>query len=447
LCVQVQALLLDASVLLPTRPDTHTPEWALYKECPKQRRRPKNSDRWANSGGQKGSRDLPYKCQHPFVRRRYGTVTCLAAAQGDDDAAVTTKRYYEYTLLMHDPSTGGSVVEDKMRTIFHVLPPNATTDRGLRDKVASNTKQTKAAAAAAADKLLEQAGGRGRSGTGELRYAGGTRPPKRRRRVSAAAAPAPPATAAAHGQGLELARRTQAAEASSLSHGGGGGGGGGRPGPGPGPGPRPVGVVDRELVSSHEQADGPFAHGLPLDYGGGGRRRTAAAGRGAGGHHRLRRPPATDHSLAVLTDSTTTHTKHMEDIDDAPGLHSSIHIHDGGGVTTMTTMMAAVPPRSGAHASASTSPRAAAGAISMGGSGPWGGPQRERRRRRRRQQQQQQQPSALGARRLPSPQVTMEARAPAVLTDCLADWLAGMTGMTGMRRRLPPRQHRVACHG
>jgi hypothetical protein len=231
------------------------------------------------------------------------------------------------------------------------------------------------------------------------------------------------------------------------SHGGGGGGGGGRPGPGPGPGPRPVGVVDRELVSSHEQADGPFAHGLPLDYGGGGRRRTAAAGRGAGGHHRLRRPPATDHSLAVLTDSTTTHTKHMEDIDDAPGLHSSIHIHDGGGVTTMTTMMAAVPPRSGAHASASTSPRAAAGAISMGGSGPWGGPQRERRRRRRRQQQQQQQPSALGARRLPSPQVTMEARAPAVLTDCLADWLAGMTGMTGMRRRLPPRQHRVACHG
>ena len=47
----------------------------IYLECPKQRRRPKNSDRWANSGGKKGSRDLPYKAENPFIRRRYGTVT------------------------------------------------------------------------------------------------------------------------------------------------------------------------------------------------------------------------------------------------------------------------------------------------------------------------------------------------------------------------------------
>ena len=42
-----------------------------------------------------------------------------------------TKRYYEYTLL--EKKRDGTEVEDRERTLFHVLPQEAKTDRGLRD--------------------------------------------------------------------------------------------------------------------------------------------------------------------------------------------------------------------------------------------------------------------------------------------------------------------------
>ena len=106
------------------RPDTDTPDWAIYKECPKQRRRAKNSDRWANSGGMKGSRDLPYNSPKPFVRRRYGSVF------SHRDQSSKGKRYYEYTLLHQRDD--GTTYEDKSASLFHILPGPGETDRGRR---------------------------------------------------------------------------------------------------------------------------------------------------------------------------------------------------------------------------------------------------------------------------------------------------------------------------
>ena len=73
LATEIRALLLFDGAI-PERPSTDTPDWAIYRESPKQRRRARNSDRWANSGGLKGSRDLPYNSSTPYVRRRYGSV-------------------------------------------------------------------------------------------------------------------------------------------------------------------------------------------------------------------------------------------------------------------------------------------------------------------------------------------------------------------------------------
>ena len=106
------------------RPDTGTPDWAVFKECPKQRRRAKKSDRWANSGGMKGSRDLPYNSACPFVRRRYGSVFA------HNDPHAKGKRYYEYTLLHQRDD--GTTYEDKSATLLHILPGPGETDRGRR---------------------------------------------------------------------------------------------------------------------------------------------------------------------------------------------------------------------------------------------------------------------------------------------------------------------------
>ena len=46
----------------------------IFVEAPKTARRPRFSDRWQNSGGRKGSRDMRLNADCG-VRRRYGTVT------------------------------------------------------------------------------------------------------------------------------------------------------------------------------------------------------------------------------------------------------------------------------------------------------------------------------------------------------------------------------------
>eukprot|EP01048_Picozoa_sp_COSAG05_P007238 COSAG05_NODE_505_length_9196_cov_3.893591_6_plen_317_part_00 len=116
--------LIVANLKFQERPNTGTPDWAIYKECPKQRRRAKKSDRWANSGGMRGSRDLPYNSATPFIRRRYGSVFTHG------DTISKGKRYYEYTLLRTLPD--GTIEEDKSCTLFHILPGPGETDRGRR---------------------------------------------------------------------------------------------------------------------------------------------------------------------------------------------------------------------------------------------------------------------------------------------------------------------------
>jgi hypothetical protein len=102
---EIRLLLTENSVPFGERPNTCTPGDSRDVLCPKQRRRAKKSDRWANSGGQKGSRDLPYDAAHPFIRRRYGSIFCRDRS-GDDEKG---KRYYEvrWKLLF-----GSSIVRD-----------------------------------------------------------------------------------------------------------------------------------------------------------------------------------------------------------------------------------------------------------------------------------------------------------------------------------------------
>ena len=138
LATEIRALLLYDGAI-SERPSTDTPDWAIYRECPKQRRRARNSDRWANSGGMKGSRDLPYNSSSPYVRRRYGSVfvhkdpghkgkRCAQCFLGPHSrnagllnaAHLLGCRYYEYTLL--STAEDGSLVEDKTKTLFHILP-------------------------------------------------------------------------------------------------------------------------------------------------------------------------------------------------------------------------------------------------------------------------------------------------------------------------------------
>ena len=129
--VDIRNLLLASQPFTTDRPEIGTPDWAVYKECPKHKRRAKKSDRWANSGGMKGSRDLPYNSERPFVRRRYGSVF----AHGDPTAK--GKRYYEYTLLRQDEK--GETYEDKSATLFHILPSPGETDRGRRAMLAAKS--------------------------------------------------------------------------------------------------------------------------------------------------------------------------------------------------------------------------------------------------------------------------------------------------------------------
>ena len=82
-------------------------------------------DRWRNSGGGKGSSDLPKGSKMPTVRRRYGAVVPVAATVGSSSNQRKLKReqslrYYEYTLLAHKPE---SETLEQERYLFHVIRP------------------------------------------------------------------------------------------------------------------------------------------------------------------------------------------------------------------------------------------------------------------------------------------------------------------------------------
>ena len=104
-------------------------QW-LFKE--KSRVRPPNAravdrsdraDRWHNSGGVRGARDMP-KNATPLVRRRYGSV----AQHGQ-----ILYRFHEYSSLavVQDPTAPGGqrIDEDRSTVVFHVMPKRSGKGR------------------------------------------------------------------------------------------------------------------------------------------------------------------------------------------------------------------------------------------------------------------------------------------------------------------------------
>ena len=75
----------------------------------------KKADRWHNSGGVRGARDMP--TERPLVRRRYGSVS---------RAGTILWRFHEYSLVkrVEDASEedGYRLDEDRSTVVFHVMP-------------------------------------------------------------------------------------------------------------------------------------------------------------------------------------------------------------------------------------------------------------------------------------------------------------------------------------
>jgi hypothetical protein len=88
------------------------------------------ADRWHNSGGVKGSRDMPPEL--PLVRRRYGAVVQADGSKGF--------RYHEYTRVRIIEALAGdgsgqmerTVTEDRSEVLFHVMPKR--TEKGHPSK-------------------------------------------------------------------------------------------------------------------------------------------------------------------------------------------------------------------------------------------------------------------------------------------------------------------------
>ena len=85
-----------------------------------------DADRWHNSGGQRGARDMP--AEMPIVRRRYGSVS---------RAGTIYWRFHQYCLIrwVADSSfpKGYRVEEDRSTVIFHIMPKRE--GRGRPSKV------------------------------------------------------------------------------------------------------------------------------------------------------------------------------------------------------------------------------------------------------------------------------------------------------------------------
>jgi hypothetical protein len=104
----------------------------LFKEVTSERstRRPSGADRWRNTGGAKGARNL-HMDGPPQLRRRYGKVLPAEenqplldwerSVQPVDSTKALRLSYHEYTLL-GSPEGSSEVAEDKSAYLFHVVP-------------------------------------------------------------------------------------------------------------------------------------------------------------------------------------------------------------------------------------------------------------------------------------------------------------------------------------
>jgi len=82
----------------------------------------KKADRWHNSGGVRGARDMP--TERPLVRRRYGSVS---------RAGTILWRFHEYSLVKKvpdpDAKDGYRMDEDRSTVVFHVMPKRSGRGR------------------------------------------------------------------------------------------------------------------------------------------------------------------------------------------------------------------------------------------------------------------------------------------------------------------------------
>lgn len=82
----------------------------------------KKADRWHNSGGVRGARDMPTEA--PVVRRRYGSVS---------RAGNILWRFHEYSVVKRVPDAaaagGVRLEEDRSTVVFHVMPKRAGRGR------------------------------------------------------------------------------------------------------------------------------------------------------------------------------------------------------------------------------------------------------------------------------------------------------------------------------
>lgn len=101
-------------------------------------------DRWHNSGGVKGSRDLPLV--EPVVRRRYGSLIPAGALKSGG------LRYHEYALLKAD-GPDGKATEDGTVRLFHVMPRRDDSSSPSTSKGSSHKEAAATVAAASAENL------------------------------------------------------------------------------------------------------------------------------------------------------------------------------------------------------------------------------------------------------------------------------------------------------
>ena len=94
--------------------DLGASKWLFKESGASRKKRGVHDDRWRNSGGAKGARNLPAGGP-PLIRRRYGAI-CKS-----QNAEAVGLRYHEYTLL--EPTGGGQVEENRSVIVFHVIPP------------------------------------------------------------------------------------------------------------------------------------------------------------------------------------------------------------------------------------------------------------------------------------------------------------------------------------
>ena len=151
----VRQLLLDANFAPGTRPKRlnyeagSRPTSLLFKEYSKDTeivgKRGKGShssdkvlsDRWHNSGGSSGARDMTDGAKGtPIVRRRYGAVKQVRSGERKSGEIKGCYRYHAYTLLECTTASDGQVVVEELRevTLFHVMPKRVERGRPSKEE-------------------------------------------------------------------------------------------------------------------------------------------------------------------------------------------------------------------------------------------------------------------------------------------------------------------------